>query len=267
MKKFLAVCVFLALTGAAMAISTSFKGTVDVKFDWVNFSDSSNTDTNCDDWVNFVVKYDAYMVLCYEPVVCPVCPFTVSEAYLWLVNKKTSEVFVLTNQSWDLLSGGGIEDLAGYCFGDGNVGVVFTAYLPHLAYVDTNGQVIGTTSVPLRFVLSGMREKYNYKTLADQNIVTLDGSLGGETITDFNVTTPYWLCDDASEAISGAVSFKKQSVNIKPDPYCPGCPVPCDEVVAWTNDKVIKAAKPRLVKGGKYFWLEVQGQDTFGLIW
>ena len=267
MKKFLAVCVFLALSGAAMAssVSTSFKGTVDVKFDWVNFSDTFTEDnpTNCNDWDNFAVKFDAYMVLCYQEVLCPICPFNIEDAYIWLVDKKSGKVFYSELDN-------GISAASGYCFGDGVVGVMITTYLPYIALIDSDGAAYGFTSPEVTFVLTGNREKVDYKNFAPQNILKLDGGVSffdiNPTERPTSLTADGLVCDDGSQALFATVSFKKENVKVKKDPYCVGCGIPCGEIVAVTLEKVLKAAKPRGVKGGKYFWFSVDGEDSLTLI-
>lgn len=252
MKKFLAVCAFLALCSAAMAydVSTSFKGTVDVKFNWVNFADLDEDSSNCNDWVNFGVKYDAYLVLCYDRILCPVCPFNIDEAVLWLVDKKSKKVFVSS------LNGGGIEEASGFCFGDGNVAVMIKTFMPYLTTVLTEGEGEGLTSPVVEFVLSGTREKLNKKDLyAATNIVTLDGGMAYEDLDPRERITELELeCTDGSEAIFATASFKKQNVNVKADPYCIECQADCDAYIYYTNEKVMKASK-------KFFWWSVTGED------
>ncbi|MFA5205606.1 MAG: hypothetical protein WC708_14515 [Lentisphaeria bacterium] len=252
MKKLLAVCAFLALCGAAMAydVATSFKGTVDVKFNWVNFSEDDKDYDNCNDWENYAVKYDAYLVLCYDRVICPVCPFNIEEATLWLVDKKTKRVFVSS------LYDGGISEASGFCFGDGNVGVMLKTYMPYLTYF-VEGEGYGETSPEVTFVLSGGREKLNKKNpYAPTNILTLNGGIAFEDLEprEYVVSDTSLECDDGSMAIFADVSFKKQNIKVTADPYCIECTADCDELIYATNEKVMKASK-------KFFWWEVLAED------
>jgi hypothetical protein len=248
MKKFLAVCAFLALSGAAMAydVTTSFKGTVDVKFNWVNFSEMDEFDyTNCNDWVNFPVKYDAYLVLCYDRILCPVCPFEIEEAFLWLVDKKSKQVFFSE-------LGYGITEAQGFCFGDGNVGVSLKTFLPYLDLADF-WEFAYATSPEVRFVLTGGREKYSSKGPA--NILNLNGGIAMFDIT-YPVSTAMELeCDDASETLFANVSFKKNSTKVKADPYCPECATDCWSIYLATEQQVYKASK-------KFFWWTIEDDDT-----
>lgn len=247
MKKFLAVCAFLALCSASMAydVTTSFKGTVDVKFNWVNFSDMDEDIANCNDWYNFAVKYDAYLVLCYDVILCPICPFNIDEAALWLVDKKTKQVFFSE-------LGYGIYDAQGFCFGNGNVGVMLQTYIP---YIDlTPDGVDYLTSSAVTFVLTGGREKYSTKS--NSQILNL---AGGFALSDVGypkreLTMTDLECDDASEMIFADISFKKDNAKLKADPYCPECATDCFAVFVATEQKVYKASK-------KFFWWTIEDED------
>ena len=251
MKKFLAVCAFLALSGAAMAydVSTSFKGTVDVKFNWVNFADLDQDEVNCNDWYNFAVKYDAYLVLCYDEILCPICPVGVDEAYLWLVDKKSKQVF------FSSLADGGITDIAAFCFGNGYVAVGFTTFMPYFDLADV-AEWDYATSPEVTFVLTGGRQttKQAAKTGFPQ-ILNLTGGIAFFDVSPADRTTMSELeCTDGSEVIFANVSFKKDTTKIKADPYCPLCATDCWSVYLATEEKVYKATK-------KFFWWEVWGED------
>jgi len=267
MKKFLAVCVFMALTGAVMAQSdgatTSFTGTVDVKFDWNNYGELLRSNgANCDDWSNWAVKYDAYLVLCYDPILCPVCPFDVYEAELWLVNKKTKYVFFASSDF------GGIMNQVGFCFGNGNVGVMFDTWLPTRAFSSNFDATditapyvpVDATTQELTFVLSGMREKFNAKApLVATNILNLTGGIAMSTVAAQN-TTPTNIgqeCDDLSEALFALVSFKKNNLKVT-DKYCPEC-VDCLALVSKTWDQVYKSNK-------KSYWFTITGFNDVTVI-
>ena len=255
MKKFLAVCAFLALSGAAMAydVTTSFKGTVDVKFNWVNFADLDEDIQNCNDWHNFSVKYDAYLVLCYDAILCPVCPFNVEEAALWLVDKKTKQVF------FSDLTDGGISSAQGYCFGNGNVGVVLTTFMPYVNY-DSSSDYVYLTSPEVTFVLTGGREKYSVKK--NSEILNLTGGVALADVyydgSPDRVTASELECYDGSELLFANVTFKKDNARIKADPYCPECATDCFAVYTATESKVMKASK-------KYLWWTVYGEDDVQL--
>lgn len=270
MKTFLTVCAVLALAGTAMAydVTTSFKGTVDVKFDWVNFSNLDEDNTNCNDWYNFPVKYDAYLVLCYDVILCPICPFEIEQAYLWLINKRSKEVFYAVYDPLD--DEDGIDNVEGYCFGGGNVGVCIETHLP---YPDLEGNWSNgyATSQRIKFVLAGTREKYSTK--GPSNILTLDGTIAKCDIEVGKDGKSELLLDgglecadasdgyhDPSETLAATVSFKRLNLNIKPDPYCPECSTDCEEVRQATEDKVYKAAKPYSANG-KYIWWEIHGEN------
>ena len=249
MKKFLAVCAFLALCSAAMAydVTTSFKGTVDVKFNWVNFADMDNDYANCNDWYNFSVKYDAYMVLCYNVILCPVCPFDIEEAYIWLVDKKSKQVFVATTDN-------GISAVQGYCFGNGNVGELVNTYLPYLD-LNPDSDVTFLTSPEVTFVLTGAREKYSTKS--NSQILNLAGGIALADIgSDPRVTQTELECYDGSELLFADVSFKKSNAKVKADPYCPECASDCFSLVTATEALVLKAAPLK-----KNLWWEIFGED------
>lgn len=252
MKKFLAVCAFLALSGAAMAydVTTSFKGTVDVKFNWVNFSDLDTDIANCNDWYNFSVKYDAYLVLCYDVILCPICPFNIDEAYLWLVDKKSKQVFFAG------LDDGGIVDAQGFCFGNGNVGVTITTFLPYLD-LNPENDFGYLTSPEATFVLTGGREKYSVKS--NSQILNLAGGIALADVSYPERATQWELeCYDGSEMLFADVSFKKDNAKLKADPYCPECATDCWAVYTATESKVVKASK-------KYVWWEIFGEDDVTL--
>jgi len=252
MKKLLAVCAFLALCGAAMAydVTTSFKGSVDVKFNWVNFSNADEDYQNCNDWVNFPIKYDAYLVLCYDRILCPVCPFEIEYAYLWLVDKKNKQVF------FSSLDNGGIENIEGFCFGDGNVGVGIDTFLPYPDLEDYVEDSAYTTTLPVKFVLTGNREKYSDKKLS--NILKLDGGIALFDV-GYGETSEFELeCEDASELLFATVSFKKDSTKVKADPYCPECATNCETVALATWEKVAKGNK-------KSIWWDIYGYQDVGI--
>ena len=248
MKKLLAVCAFLALCGAAMAydVTTSFKGTVDVKFNWVNFSGNDEDYQNCNDWVNFPVKYDAYLVLCYDRILCPVCPFEIEYAYLWLVDKKNKQVFFAS------LDNDGIENIEGFCFGNGNVGVSIDTFLPYPDLEDFVEESVYTTTLPIKFVLTGTREKFSSK--AYSNILTLNGGIALSDVGYADTTAFEFECDDASEMLFATVSFKKDSTKVKADPYCPECATNCETVALATMEKVAKSNK-------KSIWWSILGEQ------
>jgi len=247
MKKFLAVCAFLALSGAAMAydVTTSFKGTVDVKFNWVNFSDLDNDIANCNDWYNFPVKYDAYLVLCYDVILCPVCPFNISYAGLWLVDKKSKNQFFADLDY-------GITDAQGYCFGNGNVGVALTTFIPYVD-LDPTSDFDYLTSPEVTLVLTGGREKFSVKK--NSEILNLTGGIALADVTYPERLTQLELeCDNASEMLFANITLKKDNAKIKPDPYCPECATDCWAVYDATSSKVEKATK-------KFWRWVINGED------
>ncbi|MEI8078627.1 MAG: Ig-like domain-containing protein, partial [bacterium] len=232
-------------------VSTAFTGTVTVAANWVNFSDLDNDDTNCNDWRSYPVKYNAYLVLCYGEILCPICPVPITDAWLWLVNKKGKQVFVAS------LEDGGITDAQGYCFGGGNVGVTFTTFLPYTDLEQLTGSSY-TTSPAVRFTLAGTREKFSSKAVS--NILKLDG--GATLAVVSSQDNPDRLggleCEDASELTFVTASFKKSGAKAKPDPYCPECATSCETVYAAQAATVAKATK-------KYFWWIILGEGIVEL--
>ncbi len=231
---------------AQITTASAFTGTVTVAANWVDFSVSDADDTNCNDWVSFPVTYNAYLVLCYGEILCPVCPFPVTDAWLWLVDKKGKQVYAAS------LEDGGITDAQGYCFGNGNVGVTFATFLP---YADREG-LTGfdyTTSPAVTFALAGTREKAS--GTAAVNILRLTGGATLFTVSPAeNADRLAALeCEDGSELAVVTASFKKSSARVKPDPYCPECTTNCDSVYAAQLAFVAKSAK-------KYFWWDILGE-------
>ena len=232
-------------------VSTAFTGTVTVAANWVNFSNLDTDDTNCNDWRSFAVKYDAYLVLCYGEILCPICPVPISDAWLWLVNKKNKQVFVAS------LEDGGIADAQGYCFGGGNVGVTFTTFLPYADLEQLTGSSY-TTSPAVVFALAGTRDKFSSKAAA--NILKLDGGAALAAVSSPDALEPLsgLECVDASEMAFVTASFKKSGAKVKPDPYCPECATSCDTVYAAQAAAVAKATK-------KYFWWHILGEGIVEL--
>ena len=232
-------------------VSTAFTGTVTVAANWVNFSNLDTDDTNCNDWRSFAVKYDAYLVLCYGEILCPICPVPITDAWLWLVNKKSKQVFVAS------LEDGGITDARGYCFGGANVGVTFTTFLPYADLEQLTGASF-TTSPAVVFALAGTRDKFSSKAAA--NILKLDGGATLAVVSPLD--NPDQLsgveCVDASEMAFVTASFKKSGAKVKPDPYCLGCATSCDTVYATQAAAVVKATK-------KYFWWTILGEGIVEL--
>ncbi|MEI8078963.1 MAG: hypothetical protein WCH61_04965, partial [bacterium] len=227
-------------------VSTAFTGTVTVAANWVNFSGLDTDQANCNDWVPFPVKYDAYLVLCYGEILCPVCPFEITDAWLWLVDKKRRQLFAAS------LEDGGITDAVGYCFGGGNVGVTFATFLPYPDVEDLTASAY-TTSPAVVFTLTGTREKTSVMTVS--NILKLDG---GATL--FEVTPKTGVpgaaereCTDGSEVAFVTATFKKTRITVKPDPYCPECRNACESVYAAQLAVVAKATK-------KYLWWDMLGE-------
>ncbi|MFA5206070.1 MAG: InlB B-repeat-containing protein [Lentisphaeria bacterium] len=230
------------------AVSTAFTGTVTVKANWVNFSGLDADDVNCNDWVAFPVTYNAYLVLCYGEILCPVCPFEITDAWLWLVDKKGKQVFAAS------LEDGGLMDVEGYCFGNGNVGVNFTAFLPYADLEGLTGTTY-TTSFPMSFALAGTRQKASTKGAS--NIVALEGGAALFAVSSPKDGDPLaeLECEDASEAAFVTASFKKSGTKVKADPYCPECATSCESVYAAQLAVVAKAAK-------KYFWWDILGEGV-----
>ena len=233
-------------TPVVAAVSTAFTGTVTVAANWVNFSGLDTDLANCNDWVPFPVKYDAYLVLCYGEILCPVCPFEITDAWLWLADKKSRQLFAAS------LEDGGITDAVGYCFGNGNVGVTFATFLPYPDVEDLTASAY-TTSPAVVFTLAGTREKASARTAS--NILKLDGGA-----TRFDVTPKTGgpgaaerECADGSEVAFVTATFKKTRITVKPDPYCPECANACESVYAAQVTVVAKAAK-------KYLWWDMLGE-------
>jgi VCBS repeat-containing protein len=232
-------------------VSTAFTGTVTVVTNWVDFSNLDADDTNCNDWRSFPVKYNAYLVLCYGEILCPICPVPITDAWLWLVNKKSKQVFVAS------LEDGGITDAQGYCFGGSNVGVTFTTFLPYADLERLTGSSF-TTSPAMVFALAGTRDKFSSKAAA--NILKLDGgaTLAAVSAQDNPDPLSGLECEDASELAFVTASFKKSGTKVKPDPYCPECATPCYTVYAAQAAVVAKATK-------KYFWWHILGEGIVEL--
>ncbi|MFA5203760.1 MAG: choice-of-anchor D domain-containing protein [Lentisphaeria bacterium] len=244
----------LTLTGTVVkhqgtiAVSTAFTGTVTVAAHWVNDHTGDSDDANCNDWVSRPVTYTAYLVLCYGDILCPVCPFDIVEAWLWLVDKKSRQVFVAS------LDDGGIVYAEGYCFGNGSVGVSMTTFLPYL----NNGQQAGSayiTSTPVVLALAGSREKAS--TGKVPNILTLTGgaTLFMVSSADKAQSLTELECDNGSELAYLTATFKKSNTKVKPDPYCPECSTACGALRDVQNAAVAKAAK-------NYFWWNILGEDV-----
>ena len=228
--------------------TSAFTGTVTVAANWVDFSVLDADDTNCNDWVAFPVKYTAYLVLCYGDILCPVCPFDIADAWLWLVDKRGKQVFMAS------LEDGGITDAQGYCFGGGNVGVTFTTFLP---YADLDGQTgtAYTTSTPVVFALAGARAKANASPAAA--ILRLDGGAMVSVIspTENSGRLTALECDNGSELAVVTAAFRKNQTKIKPDPWCPECATDCEELQAAQAAVVAKTAK-------KYLWWDILGESS-----
>lgn len=249
MKRFLAACAVLALSTAAMAydITTSFQGTVEVTSNWVNFADLDTDAANCNDWYTFTTRYNAYLVLCYNTIQCPVCPFGIDEAYLWLVDKRFKQVFYAS------LEDGGISEIAGFCFGNGNVGVSLKTFLPYPDLEGLSGYTY-VTSPEITFVLAGTRSKVSSQALS--SILTLTGGVAFFDVTATDTAASELECLDGSEALFATASFRRNTPKITPDPYCPECTSDCENIYAATLETVYRVAKP-----SRYDWWKIYGED------
>lgn len=231
MKKIFAALFVSCLVAAAAATAQTtcddfqntqaFKGTITMKVNWEN----NGSDTNCDAWDNNNGKLDFYMVLCYAPVICPICPVEVFQAHQWVVNRNVSPIEIFEIDMTDYTD---MIDL-----GAGSIAVLTDLYYlnadPYLALVGKRTDKFFCTGDVLGPV---------YKT----TIKSLETYFGDWTTETYTSNSDYEVCTEGDEIVYGTVSLSPfKTVVPKVDrPDCPTCPydIPefdCDGIIEQIN--------------------------------